>query len=348
MENGSSLVINISSLEDLEKIKVKTKYINLDLNNIDHNVLEYFLEYGDNFLYSDTIDNNKGYIYVTYEEFKNAENIINMIYANMPNDLNKLEMARYLYIALGKCLYFDINLDKNKNEICSLELLSKINNIWGSLSLGRVNDISASKIYYYLCKRVGIDINLIIDYNKKEASNKLVIDNIILYTDLFQDIPYIQAKMSTKYFTPYNDDETVDKKIKYIKYRYNNYYLDRVLKNIDYKKDNYLENILVKTKNLIDVENIKPVELSIIYKNIFNTYCPKYDIIINNLYLNNEIKNHFIMISDGDNHYSYNYKKKSFIKLNNIDIINNLKEGKIGIYLNEFIPNIKTGMNLNF
>ena len=251
MKNKQSLIVTISRLEDLDKIKPHTKYINLDLDSIDHNVIEYFLECGDNFLYADMIENVKGYVYVSYNDFKNAENIINMIYANMPNDLNELEIARYLYIALAKCIYFDINLDQDKNEICSYELLSTINNLWGSLSLGRVNDISCAKIYYYLCKRIGIEAYPVINYEEKEATNKLEIKNLILFTDLFKDIPYIQAKMHTKYFTPYNDDETIDKKIKYIKYKYNNYYLDKALKNIDYKKENYLENILYKTQKII-------------------------------------------------------------------------------------------------
>ena len=43
---------------------------------------------------------------------------------------------------------------------------------------------------------------------------------------------------------------------------------------------------------------------------------------------------------------SYNYKKKSFVKVNDLDILNNLKLGKISIYKDELIPNIKLNMNL--
>ena len=62
--------------------------------------------------------------------------------------------------------------------------------------------------------------------------------------------------------------------------------------------------------------------------------------------LNNKNKFHFIMISYNDYHYSYNYKKKSFVKVNDLDILNNLKLGKISIYKDELIPNIKLNMNL--
>ena len=87
-------------------------------------------------------------------------------------------------------------------------------------------------------------------------------------------------------------------------------------------------------------------DISIIYKYIFNTYCPNYNIKINNLFLNNKNKFHFIMISYNDYHYSYNYKKKSFVKVNDLDILNNLKLAKISIYKDELIPNIKLNMNL--
>ena len=45
----------------------------------------------------------------------------------------------------------------------------------------------------------------------KEAYNKLVIENLILNVDLFNDIPYLQVGMKTKYFTPYNEDIDLDK-----------------------------------------------------------------------------------------------------------------------------------------
>lgn len=345
MKNNRSLVVTVSSIEDLDKIKENTKYINLDITNITHDVIEYFKEYGEAYLYSDMIDNTLGYIYVSYDNFVKAENIINMIYANMPNDLTKLETARYLYIALAKCVYFDINLNQTKNEIFALDLINSVNNLWGALSLGRITDISAAKIYYYLCKRLDIDASLIANYETKTAENKLKINKQVLLVDLFEDIPYIQASMRTHHFASYNDDATIDKKIKYIKSKYTDEVLDKSLKNINYISEKCLEDILNKTVKLISPEKIKPVELSIIYKSIFDKYCPNYDIKINNLYLVDKIKKHFIMISYNGCHYSYNYKQKRFIKVDDIDILNNLKIGKIGLYRDEFIPNIKINVN---
>ena len=84
--------------------------------------------------------------------------------------------------------------------------------------------------------------------------------------------------MQTKYFTPYNDELDLDKKIKYIKNKYTDTLLDKSLKNIDYIKEDCVGEILSKTQNIIDIDNIKPVELSIIYEDIFNKYCPNYNI----------------------------------------------------------------------
>lgn len=346
MKNNRSLVVSISTKKDIDKIKEDTKYINIDITNCDYEVIIYFLKHGEKYLYSEIIENTKGYIYVTYEDFYKAETIIGAIYANMPNNLNKLETARYLYTSLGKYVFFDINVNREKNETYSFSLTSNINNLWGSLALGRVTDISIAKLYYYLCRRLELDITLEINNHTKEAYNKLIIDNLVLNVDLFQDIPYLQVDMKTRNFTPYNSDVDLDKKIKYIKSKYTDTIIDKSLKNTDYTKENCIEDILYKTQNIFNIEKIKPVELSIIYEYIFKKYCPNYNIKINNLFLNTSDKYHFIMISYGDEHYSYNYKKKSFVKVNDLDLIDNLKNGKIGLYLDELIPNIKINLNV--
>ena len=340
MKNKSSKILKVLSVKDLDKITTETKYILLDITNPDHNIITYFMEYGEAFLYSDIIEDAPGYTYVNYEEFLKAEKIIDIIYANMPCDLTKLEMAKYLYISLAKCISLDINSDQNKNDIYNLSLMSTINNLWGSLSIGNVTDLSTTKIYYYLCRRLDINATIIFDNDSKHSLTKLLIDNQILITDLYQDIAYIKCNMQTRHFATYNDEEIIDKKIKYLKNKYGDYYIDKILKNIDYTKEECIYTILQRTMNVIDINTIKPIELSIIYKYVFNKYCPNYNVKINNLYLNNSAKSHFIMISYNNNHYSYNYKQKKFIKVKDEDIIDNLSLGKIGLYHNEFIPNI--------
>ena len=147
--------------------------------------------------------------------------------------------------------------------------------------------------------------------------------------DLYKDIPYIQSKFKAKYFSNYNDDIELDKTIGYIKK--NNYcevLIDESLKELNFNKENILPSILNKTQNIMDIANIEPSCLSIIYNLIFTKYCPDYNISINNLYLN-DIYNkhdHFILISHDKLHYSYNYKTKNFIQMDYNNIINNIEK----------------------
>ena len=338
MKKKASLIQSIYNIKDIENIPKDIKYINIDITNPNYDIINYFINNGHDYLYSDIIDKINGYNYVKYEEFLKAENIIEIIYANMPSNLSKLEIARYLYISLGKCLSCSINTNIKKTEVYNMPLITNINNIWGSLSEGITNNISSNKLFYYLCKR--LDINCEIITKEESYSVKLNINNKVLITNLYKDIPYIQSEMQTKYFSTYNDDLELDKKVNYIKDKYNDYYLDKELKDIDYSKEDFVWNILLKTQKILKIDIINPTELSIIYKYIFDKYCSNYDIKINNLYLNSYNKLHFIMISYNNYHYSYNYKNKTFIKINDEDIISNIKIGKIGIYQEEFIPNI--------
>lgn len=340
MKDNKSLVVHIYKLSDIDKITANTKYINIDITNCNDMVLSYFKKNGNNYLYSEIINGIPGYIYVNYEEFIQAENIIDMIYLNMPKDLSGIEIARYLYISIGKLVSFDINLSIEKSDFYNLNLISNTNNLWGGLCLNSVNDISVSKIYYYLCRRLDIDISFETSLHNNNFFNKLNIDNQILYINLFKDIPYIQSLMKTKYFGTYNDDINMDKKIKYLKNNYNDYYLDKMLKKIDCQREDFLKDILSAIGSVVNVDMIKSTELSVIYKYIFLKYYPNYDIKINNLYLNNKNKNHFIIISYNDLHYSYNYRKKTFVKITEIDLLDNLKREKICLYQNELLVNI--------
>lgn len=333
------LILSISNVADLKKITDNTRYINIDIKNFNHKIADFFTEYGRNFKYSDIIDGVYGYTYVNYEEFIKAESIIDEICSNMPKDLADLEKARYLYISLAKCISFDINCDTNKCEVYDLSLITNVNNLWGSLAIGSVTNISASKIYYYLCIRNGLKANISIDDNSNTFV-KLKINNQILVTNIFMDIPFINALMKTRYFGTYNDDINIDKKLKYIKEEYNDDKLNKALKDIDYTKQDFVGSILYKTQHIFDIDKIKPMELNIIYKYIFEKYAANYEISINNLFLNENKKFHFIVISDSNMHYSYNYKKNSFVTITDNDIIDNLNNGKIGLYIDEVVPNI--------
>ena len=69
-------------MKDIENITDNTKYINLSINNVDVNVIDYFFLHGQNYMYTDTIDNKNGFIYANYDMFKSGEAIIDNILNN--------------------------------------------------------------------------------------------------------------------------------------------------------------------------------------------------------------------------------------------------------------------------
>lgn len=331
-----NIIIHIHNINDLNKIDNNTKYINLDINSYNPDIINYFINNGVNYLYSDMINDNPGYTYATYDAFLRGEEIINNICSNVPRGLSSIEIAKYLYISLGKLVYYDINSDNFKND--NYTLINNVCNLWESLGTFKVNDISIAKIYYYMCNRLNIK-NKIVNVGNN-ITNELYLDNQIVNVNLFKDLPFIQTNMKTRYFGSYNDDIILDKNILYLNNRYNDYYIDIALKNINYLKDDCIYTFLNRSMKLFNIDKIQPTSLSIVYDYLFKKYFPNYEIIINNLYLNCNGRLHFILISYHNNHYSYNYQKKCFIKVNDSDIINNVNLGKIGIYLNESIPNI--------
>ena len=218
MKKQSILNLNISSINDITKIEESCKYIDLDLTNYSSEVINYFLKNGSNYMYSEIINNKKGYVYVDYEIFARGEHIIDLIYQNMPQNLNELAKAKYLYISLGSLVGYDINTDIEKNDDYSYSFQSTTDSIWGTLSKGKCSNISIVKIYYYLCKISNINCEII--KSKNDYYNKIIINNTTLIIDLYKDIPYIQSKFKTKYFSNYNDDIELDKTIGYIKNNY--------------------------------------------------------------------------------------------------------------------------------
>ena len=344
MKDKSPIIMNISTMEDIEKLKnnKNVKYLNIDITNPNMEVIYYLIKNGNNYSYSDLIEGKKGYIYVSFDIFKESELLILDMIKGIPNNLNKLEIARYLYITLGKIIGYDINILPDKNETFNLNNINTINNIWGCLYNLKGTNTSFTKIYLYLCRIMGIDCNLISTSNSGYLKNILTIDDKSIITDITQDIPLIQGNFKTKYFLGYNDNIELDKKVKYIKDEYSETKIEQVLKNINYSNEQIIKEILLKTQNIINANEMKPIELGIIYDLIFQKYCPNYNISINNLFINGiyDNKEHFILISSNNKYYSYNYNRTSFVELSYDEIIKNIENNKIGIYLNEKIPTI--------
>ena len=344
MKDKVPMIMSISTMEDITKLKNSptVKYLNLDIQKPDLEVIYYLIENGEKYSYSDMLDGKKDYIYVSYEIFKSSQLLILDIIDNIPANLTELEIARYLYIKLGRTVGYDINVLPDKNETFNLKTINTIHNIWGSLNNLKGTNVSFAKTYLYLCRIMEIDCQLITVSKLGYLKNQLTINGKTIITDITQDIPFIQGGFKTKYFLGYNDIIELDKKIGYIKDTYNEEKIEEALKGIDYNKNNIVKEILLKTQNIINASDIKPIELGVLYDIIFKKFCPNYDISINNLFINDiyNTKEHFILISYDNRYYSYNYTRASFVELSYDEIIKNLETKKIGIYLNEQIPKI--------
>ena len=344
MKDKSSIIMSISTMEDIDRLKESenVKYINLDITEPNMEVVYYLLKNGQNYSYSDMLDGQNGYIYVPFDIFKESELIILDIIESIPTNLNQLEIARYLYITLGKIIGYDINILPDKNETFELNLINTINNLWGSLYNLKGTNVSFTKIYLYLCRIMKIDCKLMTTSNIGYLKNILNIEDKSIITDITQDIPYIQGGFKTQHFLGYNDNHDFDIKTKYIKDDYSDKKIEQVLKNINYNDENIIKEILLKTQTIINAKEIKPIELGVIYDLIFQKYCPNFNISINNLFINDTYSNkeHFILISCNNKYYSYNYSKSSFVELSYDEIMKNIEAKKIGVYLNEKIPTI--------
>lgn len=342
--SSTNVIVNINSIEDIGKISDDTKYINLSIDKVDTKVIDYFLLHGQNYMYADLIGDRCGFIYVSYDTFKRSEKCIDDIIDMMPSHITDIEKVRYIYIKLGKMMSLDINTIDTKNDTLSFAMISTINNIWGSLDVRRCSSTSTSKIFMYLCSRIGIKSELVSSSIKGNVANKISIQDNYIIADLFNDISYIQGNFITHYFDNYNSDEVIDKKIGYITSHYSDYYIDKALGKINYTDIEAPYKILSLTEKIINISMIGSYELGSIYRYIFDKYCPNYDIRINNFYVFDGNKEHFIVISYDDNYYFYNYTKKAFTRVSYNDIYSNFENKKIGLYNGEDFSFNKEGV----
>ena len=344
MKDKGQLMMNISTFEDLEALRENksVKYINLDISNPNKKIIDYLLENGLNLSYSDMINKKPGYIFVDYEIFKKGQLLINELIKSIPINLNDLEKCKYLYVKLGSFMGYDINSIEEKNETINLSAIHTVNNIWGAIANGKGTNKSITELFFYLCRQAGIDCKIAIvnDYGYRKCI--ITMENTELMVDLTQDIPYIQSGFKTRFFGAYNDDETLDRKIGYLKDSYSENKLEIALKKINYKDEGFFKQMLLETQDIIHVWHMQPIELGIIYNDIFNKYCPNQNITINNLYISsNTHKEHFILITHEEKHYSFNYSQNTFVEITAEELSRNIEEKRIGIYSGEQVPSLE-------
>ena len=343
MKRNNSLVCSVTKFDDIKKINRNTQYINLFLDKANGELFAYFIENGKKYSYAESFSELNGYIYVDYDTFIKGEMKVKSIIEGIPSNLSQLEKLRYIYIELGKTMSYDINVILEKNDNFIFNNLGNINNLWGSLSTGKITNISIVKIFKYLCVLSNIDCEIVSTSDYGYLCNKVVINDQVMLLDLMKDIPYIQCGFPTMYFHNYNDDIELDKKIGYVHNIYNNEIIESEIKKYIKNGNCNLEKILFIIQQVLNVDNIRPIELGIILDSIFSKYFPNHEITINNLYINDLYgnKEHFLLITGDNKHFSYNYRKKSFVEISKQELTHNLNSKKIGIYLEEEIPDLE-------
>lgn len=127
-------------------------------------------------------------------------NLVKNIINKMPNDLTKLEQARFVYIMLGKILEFDTTTMYNSNyELFEKRKRKEIDIT--NLDTNLVNCFNWSNIYIKLLK--SLDIKARIE-SEQHAWVVLEIDNEIIYTDattgIVTDLARIKANIKTDNF----------------------------------------------------------------------------------------------------------------------------------------------------
>ena len=61
--NNTDVIVSVNTIDDIKNITENTKYVNISIDSYDENVINYFLENGSHYSYSDSISGNNGFIY---------------------------------------------------------------------------------------------------------------------------------------------------------------------------------------------------------------------------------------------------------------------------------------------
>lgn len=185
-------------------------------------------------------------------------NLVSMIIDKIPNDLNDLEKARFIYMELGKILEFDTTTLFNCNDIYFNEKIKKDFDIT-NLTSNKVNCYNWSNIYVKLLELVHINAE-VKEFND-HAWVIMNIDNKTIYADATNNTSMDLAKikyniMTDNFYVLVEDDDDLDEFD--IKDDTNNMtIIEEIDKKLGYdKKHERSFNELIKIKNKADlIEN---------------------------------------------------------------------------------------------
>lgn len=222
-ENPERLYSIITTPENIEKVTEWAEKANIDLSKI-HDFDGFIQEIG---------KQKKQEKFIDYDK----------ILSDMPNDLTQIEMARYIYIQLGKYFSYDERYitsesDNEKREIFDRDIEDIEND--------KVVCTSLSRIYENLLNRAGITAKTVLIPGERlgHAFTELEIDGKKYFTGLIRDLMNIKTGFKTNEFMIDNPDRFGDdseyvvlseEKLKSIDdkigYTYNRYVYGRLYKN---------------------------------------------------------------------------------------------------------------------
>lgn len=248
-----------------------------------------------------------------------TENLIDKTIKRMPENLNKIEQARYIYISLGKLFTFDKEYWLGNSEQQKKIYYRSISNNIDIEKLKekrktRATCIEISKVYENCLKRIGIDATTYQeDPDDRHRITLIKVDNNTYEADLQRDLVYIQTKRDTKYFG-YNvkgQEYSINKdKLKQIdaKIGYDSEGEITIKELIENLKSNFKNKMKLSEKvkialnevsNIPEVQKMEYVERAIFYRWF-----------LNKVFKSNEVENlqmTDIQIKDKDNCYEDDY-----------------------------------------
>ena len=141
--------------------------------------------------------------------------MVEKLKSEMPKDLNEIEVAKYIYVELGKTKSYDekyfFGNSKTKSKIYRLARNTP-NRINETMKKKRIVCVSLSYLYRELLKR--FDIKSYIHYPDFEGEHAYVVislkDGRNIKGDLQLDLPMIQTKMKTRYFGTKEKSEIIE------------------------------------------------------------------------------------------------------------------------------------------
>ena len=93
-------ISSIKGYDDINSIDKDTKYINIVIDKNNNDIVNYFLNNGREYTYSDIINDKNGFIYTSYDMFKVGEECIDNIIKKMPSNLSEEILLHRLFFLL--------------------------------------------------------------------------------------------------------------------------------------------------------------------------------------------------------------------------------------------------------